>query len=181
MTRMLLLLLPERDRETVAGDLLEERQARIQKDGFFRAQLWYAVQVLSFVPAAAVSTLSQHRTLTLFCFFTGLSGTWLGAMDLRLRHPGYLSREGIALTIVLQSALTLCTLVLRMPALRVVTMTGTIGILWLAWRAFYGLVHGAHFEGYILLIALALAIQSALTWFAFLRRGRGIRTAWNGS
>src|SRR5579875_3614170 len=102
MALILQLLLPERDRETVAGDLLEERQARIQRDGIVRAQAWYALQVLSFVPAAAAANLSRHRTLTLCCLFTALSGGWLGAMDLLLRHPGYVGREGIALTIVLQ-------------------------------------------------------------------------------
>jgi len=177
MSRILEMLLPERDRQTVAGDLLEERQARMRREGFLRAQLWYALQVASFVPAAAASNLSRHKALTLFCLFTGLSGTWLGAMDLRLRHPGYLGQEAIALTIVLQAAVTLCTLVLRLPALRVLTMAGTSGILWLAGKALYWLMRGAHFEGYILLIALALAIQSALTFFALLRRGGRTRTA----
>ena len=177
MNWMLLLLLSEEDRETVVGDLVEERRARTDEYGYFRAQLWYAVQILSFMPVAVASRLSQHVTLTLFCLFTTLAGTWLGVMDLRLRHPGYISREGIALMIVLEAILTLCALVVRLPALRVLSMTGTAGILWLAGHAFYGLALGEHFEGYILLIALALTIQSALTWFALIRTRGDIRRA----
>ena len=115
-------------------------------------------QVLSFLPQRL------GPVLKLICIFTFTSGTWLGLMDLRLRHPGYLQREWIAGLIVGQAAMTLLVLGRRGPGwLRFVALAGCVGILSLAAHALVGVVTGANFEGYILLIALALVVQAALT------------------
>lgn len=174
MTRLLYLLLSERDRDTVFGDLIEERGARTAEIGLIWAELWFAIQVLSFVPGAFVSRCSKHLSLTSLCLFTALCGAWLGAMDLRLRHPGYVGQVGIAITIVLQALLTLWMLVIPTRVIRVLAMAGSCAIVWLAFKAFNGVMHDSHFEGYIVLIAIALTIQSVLTWIA-LRRQRPVR------
>jgi len=170
MTRLLYLLLSDRNRDTVVGDLVEERRARAAEKGAIHAEVWFALEVLSFVPHVAVSRCSKHFVLTSFCLFTALCGAWLGAMDLRLRHPGYIGREGIALTIVLQALLTLSMLVLPACVVKVLTLAGTCGIVWLAFKAFNGVMHDPHFEGYIVLIAFALAVQAVLTWHVVLRQ-----------
>lgn len=159
MEALLKSLLPERDRESVTGDLYEEFcEEMLPRLGEARARFWYMRQVLSFVP---------HRltpVLQLICSFTLLSGMWLGLMELRLRHPGYLSREWIAGLIVGQAAITLIVLNRRGAAwLRFVALAGCAGILFLSAKALIGVITGANFEGYILLIALALALQVALT------------------
>jgi len=159
MEGILKSLLHDRQRESVAGDLYEEFcEEQIPRLGATRARLWYLGQVLSFVP--------QRLTflLNLFCFFTLSSGTWLGMMDLRLRHPGYAGRELIAGLIVGQAAVTLAALHLRGPRWpRMLALVGCTGIVWLALRALVLTLRGADFEGYILLISLGLLAQALLT------------------
>lgn len=159
METLLKSILPERDRESVTGDLYEEFCEEIApRTGAARARFWYMHQILSFVPQRL------GPLLQLICFFTLMSGTWLGLMELRLRHPGYLSREWIAALIVGQPAITLIVVNRRGPAsLRYVALVGCVGILSLSAKALVGVITGANFEGYILLIALALVLQAALT------------------
>jgi uncharacterized membrane protein len=53
--RLLRVFLPSRDRDTIAGDLLEEyREVVLPSRGTWRAQLWYVKQVLSFVDAVTL-------------------------------------------------------------------------------------------------------------------------------
>jgi hypothetical protein len=162
---LLLFLLAPRDRETVSGDLYEEfLEVKLPALGPFRACLWYMRQVLSFVPRRAATVLFEGPALKIICCFTALSGGWLGMMDLLLRHPGYKSQTMIAATIVLQAMLTLAALRFqRYVSLRVVAMVGILPLLWLAGTAGMALIQGAELEGYVLLIALALVVQSALT------------------
>jgi hypothetical protein len=160
---VLFFLLPPRDRETVSGDLYEEfLEVKLPELGAIRARLWYMRQVLSFVPARAAAVL--HPTLRIVCFCTALAGGWLGMMDVLLRHPGYGSQILIAATIVSQALLTLAALRFhRYDRLRAAAMIGSLTVLWIALRAMRDVFVGAHFEGYILLIALALIVQAMLT------------------
>jgi len=158
---LLLFLLSPRDRETVSGDLEEEYlEVKVAELGPFRARLWYLRQVLSFVPGRAAGALQS--ALRLVCFCTALAGGWLGMMDIRLGHPA--SQVGIAAMIVSQAALTFAAL--RFPrsgGLRAIAMIGSLGVLWLAGHALILAFGGVDFEGYILLIALALVVQGLLT------------------
>jgi hypothetical protein len=173
LERLLLFLLPEHDRETVSGDLYEEfLEVKLPQLGQFKARLWYLRQVFSFVPARVLAALSQRPTLSLLCCFTALAGGWLGVMELRLRHPGYAGREWISATIVAQALVTLSALCFhRYKSLRAVAMTGTLGVLWLGVTALRATLGGAHLEGYVLLIALALIVQAVLTLFTLPRAG----------
>ena len=159
MERMLKALLHERNRAAVAGDLYEEFcEVKVPQMGVARARLWYLGQTLSFIPQRLAFPLN------LLCFFTLASGTWLGIMDLRLRHPGYAGRELIAGLIVGQAALTLAALHSRsLGWLRLLALAGCAAIVWLAVHALVNAMHGAHLEGYVLLIALGLLAQAALT------------------
>jgi hypothetical protein len=47
--------------------------------------------------------------------------------------------------------------------LKPLAMAGCLGIVWLAGSAILATFHGAHPEGYVLLIALALLLQALLT------------------
>jgi hypothetical protein len=165
MDKLLMLLLTDRNHETVSGDLLEEKAAKAREIGCFRARVWYVWQILSFLPERLTSAFANDKALAFLSGFTALSGLWLGVMDLRLRHPGYAGREIIAGIIVFQGLLTLTALFLRVPLLRKLALLGTAAIFWLAGKALFGLLYGSHFEGYILLIALGLAVQAVLTWF----------------
>jgi len=162
---VLLFLLPPRDRETVSGDLYEEfREQKLPELGRFRASLWYMRQVLSFAPRRFGSAFVHEPALRLLCVFTAMAGGWLGMMDLRLRHPGYAGREVIAATIVCQALLTLAGLHFRRYTfLRPLAMVGSLALFWLSGNALTATLRGAHLEGYVLLIALALIFQGVLT------------------
>ena len=165
MERMLLSVVPARNRENVAGDLQEEfSQSKRPQMGELRANLWYARQVLSFLPAHLWRVFEELPALFLLCGFTASSGLWLGAMGLRLRHPGYTEGELIAGTIVLQALLTIAASCFRESrVLRWTALAGTGAILWLAVKALRATLSGAHLEGYILLISFGLIAQAYFT------------------
>jgi hypothetical protein len=161
----LLYLLPERDRQTVSGDLLEEFQDQVQlRRSRLRAIMWYARQVLSFVPEWLGVQSKLRAFLLSVCSFTALSGLWLGAMGFRLKHAGYVEGEIISGIIVSEALLTIVALWLRrIPTLLNLSAVGCLALIWLAGKALKGLIEGSNFEGYILLIALALVVQAICT------------------
>jgi hypothetical protein len=175
MEHLLRMLLPGQDRETIAGDLREEFHDRTTSQGAGRAKLWYLRQVVSFAPRGVGIALGDGLALPLLCAFTGLCGLWLGAMDLRLHHPA--SQIAIATAILSQALLTLAALRLRYMWLRYLSLAGCAGMFYLSGRALVGVLRGYDFEGYILLIALLLAVQSVLTictlpWLQGPQRGK---------
>ena len=165
LDRLLLCLLAPRDRETVSGDLYEEfLEVKLPELGPFRARIWYIGQILSLVPARANAVLLLGPALRLVCCCTALAGCWLGIMDLLLRHPGYGIQVVVAASIVFQALLTLGALRFsRYSSLRMAAMAGSLALVWLASSALKATFGRGHFEGYVLLIALALIVQAVLT------------------
>ena len=161
MEHLLRMVLPAHNRETIAGDLREEFHDRAASQSARRAQLWYLRQVVSLAPRGLGLALGNGSALPLLCAFTGLCGLWLGAMDLRLHHPA--SQIAIAASILSQALITLAALRLRYPWLRYLALAGCAGMFYLSATALIGVLRGYNFEGYILLIALLLAVQSVLT------------------
>ena len=164
MEKLLQILLPAKDRETVTGDLYEEfcetRAARLGKTG---ANLWYLRQVASFAPGRLRSLASHPRGLALVCAFTAAVGIWFTVMDLRLHHPA--TELGIGVFIFCQSLLTLAALRFGVyRPVRYVAMLGCAGLLWLAGRVLVGIVRGNDIEGYILIMAAAILVQAILTF-----------------
>jgi hypothetical protein len=114
-------------------------------------------------PSSARST-----ALTFLCAFTALCALWLGAMSIRLHHPGYGTQILIAAGIFSQAVVTLADLRLpRISALKHLSLLGCIGMLWLSASAILAIVNGGELEGYVVIIALTLIIQSVLTFFTF--------------
>lgn len=170
LERALAALLPARDREAIAGDLREAYADLESERGTRAANSWYLRQLLSLAPRALLHAAPVGFVLACICAFTALCGTWLGAMDIILRHPHIAGHELIAGIIVVQAILTLTTLSFqRLPALRPVVAAGCFALSVLAAIAIHGVLTDPHFEGYILLIALALILQAALTLLAFAR------------
>jgi hypothetical protein len=110
---------------------------------------------------------------------------WLAMMELILRHPGYVWRFVVAAAIVAQAALTIAVLedLVEVPALRwplaaVAAATGLLGG-WIVLEDLSrpGLPARPHFEGYLLIIGLALAAYGLLTTGAISvqRRNHGER------
>ena len=165
MAFLLRSLLPVRDRETVAGDLDEEFcDRRASEQNSARACLWYLIQAISFAPRRCRSAFIQPRMLAFLCVFTALCAGWLGAMDLRLRHTGYLGQTATAAAILLQALLTLGALRFRHNSfLRSLSILGCPLLFWLAAKALMATVLRADMEGYVLVIAVALVYQGSLT------------------
>jgi hypothetical protein len=159
----LLSLLSARDRETIAGDLQEEfSECKVDQLGKFRACLWYARQTSSFVPRRIMAMSGKQMVLMGCSLITGASGLWLGLMDFLLKHPGYLSRELIAGAIVGEAMVTIAALLLPWTGFRWLAIAGCIPMYWLAVTATRAMLRGNHPEGYVLLIALILVVQSSL-------------------
>lgn len=165
LERTLSLLLSARDRETIPGDLREAyRDDKLPHLGRAGANLWYARQVLSFAPRHLEAVAKQTPTLALLCLFTALCGLWLGAIPFLLGRSPSAQGELIAATIVAQALVTLLALSLRqLLPFRIAALAGCLGLLYLAMMALRGTLREDHFEGYILLIALALTLQVVLT------------------
>ncbi|HTV09372.1 MAG TPA: hypothetical protein VMD97_10045 [Candidatus Aquilonibacter sp.] len=171
LQHMVAALLSPRDQETIAGDLLEAYSDRHRSGGALPANLWYARQIASFFPRAAVAAYRKTPALVLICCFTAMCGAWLGSMDMVLHHHNLLYHESIAGFIVGQALLTMLALPLRrVRTLRFAAMLGGVAVTWLGASAWYAMIHNPHFEGYILIIAALLIVQAALTWRAMLRR-----------
>jgi hypothetical protein len=175
MEHLLRMFLSAHHRETIAGDLREEFQDRAASHGIGSAKLWYLRQTVSFAPRGVGLALGNGPVLPLLCAFTGLCGLWLGAMDVRLHHPA--SQVAIAAAILSQALVTIAALHLRYKVLRYLAMMGCVTMFWLSGRALIFLLRGYDFEGYILLIALLLAVQSVLTictlpWLQMPPRGK---------
>ncbi len=162
------ILSGSRDAESITGDLLEMYCERAESNGRARATFWYARQIVSLAPRAAGAHPAPRTLLVMVCAFTALAGGWLGTMDLLLHHSNIAQHEAIAGTIVGQALITLALLHFRTRLFaRLCILPGLAGILYLSGVALNGLIHALDFEGYILLIGLALAVQGLLTLLVF--------------
>ena len=101
---------------------------------------------------------------------------WFAMMELRLRHPGYGWRFLVAAAIVVEGALAIAVFqdlvagrALRWPLLAGAAATGLLGW-WIVAGDLSrpGLPVKPHFEGYLLIIGLALIAYAVLTIVAML-------------
>jgi hypothetical protein len=176
-------MLRPRDRDTISGDLLEIYvEEKLPELGPFRANLWYARQLLSILPHRILSTLggSLMRALkplwTAASIFLVLACSWSAVMELILKHPGFMIRAGVCALIVFYAALCIgLTLAYnRIPStpLRYGLSLFALATLVFGVSALATILRSPHFEGYIFLMALGLIAQSLLTLFNTLARPR---------
>ena len=105
------------------------------------------------------------RTLLLIlCAFTLLACGWLTIMEAVLHHPGYPTRMitdallGAGSLIIALVAVLQATAGWRWLALAAALGAGGVGVVAIVKNA-----RAAHFEGFVLVIGTALALQAALT------------------
>lgn len=95
--------------------------------------------------------------------FLVLAYSWFIAMELTLHRYNFLLRAGVAAVIVVYAVLTLINTRRTSTGLgHILTVASLTGIT----LGFFGLLaalHQIHFEGYLLVLALALFAQSILT------------------
>jgi len=116
--------------------------------------------------------------IVLSCF-TAAASCWLLVMYVVLRHPGYEWRAAMAALFVVQSALTVAALSGWVDGgwMRVLLLGGAAGIVLAGGSAVQATLAGDHFEGFALVIGLALVVQGVLTLVTFLRRSPAFFTA----
>lgn len=157
-------LLPDYAREAITGDLREEyTEGQLPERGALGARLWYLRQVASFVAWPRQKGPPMRTVLNCLLIFTLASVCWFTLMEFVLRHPGFLLRVLTDVVIVMLCALTLLTRVLHFS-------TRAERWLWLPACGFFALgahvfVHNLrapHFEGYLMLVSLALALDGVL-------------------
>jgi hypothetical protein len=170
---LLIFLLKTRDRETIPGDLLEEyREDRLPMLGHVRADFWYVRQVFGIACFQPFEGGPMKGILLFLCFFTLAAMTWLGIMEMILHHPGSSLRICMAILLACQSLSTILFLMFRghgRVQLLLRISGGLIAIFGIS--AIVSILKAAHFEGYVLLIGLALILQGALTVAAPALRG----------
>ncbi|MGA1982777.1 MAG: hypothetical protein ABSG84_09885 [Acidobacteriaceae bacterium] len=96
--------------------------------------------------------------------FTSVCACWLGVMEMTLRHPGYGTRVGVAALIAL---ISLATILVRKTDLRTRgewwLWVGAVALIGIGGQAFVRNARAAHFEGFVLVISVALVVQGLLT------------------
>lgn len=165
LERALVLLLNPRDRETISGDLLEEyREGKLPHLGSTRANWWYARQLLSFASVRMFGGSLVKQLLTLSCLFTIAAAVWLIVMEHVLKHPGYAGRSVIDACIIVQSVCALGAIVLTgASVLRKPVIVGAAAMILFGGSAIVRNLRADHFEGFVLIIGLALIVQGGLT------------------
>jgi len=157
-------LLSERDRETVVGDLREEYgQTVYPRLGRVRADVWYLRQVWSLAPRFLAGGGPMRKAVSPISWFTLACACRLGVMEMLLRHPGYGVRVGVAALIALISAATIAVRRMRW-GLRGDRWLwpGAVVLMGIGGQAFFRNARAAHFEGFVLVISVALVVQGLL-------------------
>lgn len=157
-------MLPRSDGQSVSGDLREEYAENILlQRGRLRADCWYLCQILSFVPRS-VSQLSGTRIILLLTsLFTAACVAWLAFMEAWLRHPGYSLRIAVDISIAFIPLVTVVVLVTRLGTRTERFLWGAaVALIAFAVQAIIRNLHLMHFEGFVLLISLALVLQGIL-------------------
>ena len=107
----------------------------------------------------------MRTVLNGLCWFTVAASCWLGVMFVVLQRAGYERGLALAALFVVQSLLTLAVTTGWLTAGwgRLLALTGAAGIVWAGGAAIAATLNGPHFEGYALVIGVALVVQGLLT------------------
>jgi len=164
-------LLSPRDRETIAGDLLEEyREEQAPRLGALRANLWYLRQSISFLSIRSTGGPPVKTALTWVSVATALAGIWLAVMENILKHAGYGARTAVAASIVAEALGTLVFLMLEgrfVPRLIILAGAAALGALGIS--AVTRNFTRQHFEGFVLIVGCLLIAQAVMTFAVVLR------------
>jgi hypothetical protein len=163
-------------RDSIVGDLREEYVEAVRpRRGPLRADFWYLRQVVTFVPRLGKEWNAMGKVLVGTSMITLVCACWLALMEAILRHAGYGTRIGIAISIALICALTVLARMLHARA-------STERWLWICAAALIGIgaeaflrnARAAHFEGFVFVVSLLLVGQGILMLTTLGRRGGGV-------
>jgi len=113
----------------------------------------------------------MKKTLLSVSFFTLAAACWLTFMEIVLRHPGYLLRVGVSVSIALISLATIAIFIFKSGTRDERWLwAGALILIGIGGQAFLRNARGAHFEGFVFLISAVLLFQGVLMLLH--RRGR---------
>ncbi len=102
--------------------------------------------------------------------FAAAAGIWLAVMENVLKHSGYELRVIVDACIVLEAVTTLLLLLVNSrPIFRYIINAGALAVLSLGAASLTAMLRGPHFEGFVLIIGLALILEGVLTPLVMLR------------
>jgi hypothetical protein len=160
--------------DPIVGDLLEDYALdRVPRHGRTAADLWLLRQILSLAPNRLFDGGWPMKSLTIISLFMILAAAWLVYMEQILCHPGHVERSVLDAGLVLGSLLVVVW-ILRRRGRWLGVATGLYAVAALAfgtWELWH-LFHGADFEGFALVISLALCAQAALVLTGLVRSRR---------
>ena len=156
------------DRLTLTGDLREEyAETVLPQLGRWKAGLWYLSQAASLAPRFVVQEEGMRKALLITSAASLACGSWLATMERLLHHPGYLGRAAMDASIASVPLVTIL-LILLHAGVGVERWFRFFGLPLIAiglW-ALVGDLRSQHFEGFVLLVGVALAIQGTLMLIA---------------
>jgi hypothetical protein len=101
--------------------------------------------------------------MVLASLFGFTAGCWLAIMEAVLRHPGYLGRIGVDACIVLISLATILSQLFDLGFRSERWLwVGAIALIGIGTRAFVHNARASHFEGFVVLISIAIVLQGLL-------------------
>ena len=171
------------DCQTVIGDLHEEYvEAMLPRLGRIRADIWYLRQALSLVPRGVLRQGGMRRALLGISLFTLGSCCWLALMEWVLRHSGYLLRSGMDLSIASVPLATAIALLWHVSVRAERCLwAGAITLIAVGAQALIQNARSAHFEGFVLLISVAIILEGTLMLLSLGRSGNGPHRLGRGS
>ena len=170
LDHLLQSLLSARDRETISGDLLEEySEERLPRLGSLRANLWYLRQCLSFASIRLGGSTMKQVSIAM-CLFVAASCGWLALMENLLKHAGYTGRTALDICLSAQAVGTSLCLLLNVPGVvRLLVLVCAMIAAGFGGFAVISVLRAQHFEGYILVIGVALVLEGLFALATFLR------------
>ena len=111
---------------------------------------------------------------SLFIVLSGLiavAGAWLASMEMLLKHSGYQGRTMTDVLIALQGVIAALACRDSNPsaALRLLLLVSALGLAYVGVAALIHLFQQPHFEGFVLVIGIAIILQAGLTAAVMLR------------
>ena len=165
------LLAERRDAgDAIVGDLREEYvESKLPRRGRVRANWWYLRQVASFARWPQRAGGPMQRMYSILSVFTTVCLAWFTVMEIVLRHPGFEMRACVSVGLAVLSIAPVAVWRLHLSRLAPWMRAAAVPLLGIGLVAFVRNAINTDFEGYILVISVALILEGLLMLFVFPR------------
>ena len=172
--RLLEQIVADRAGEVIAGDLREEYvESKLPRRGRARANWWYLRQVASFARWPQRAGGPMQKMYSILSVFTTACLVWFTVMEMILRHPGFGARACVAVGLAVLSIAPLVVWRLHLSRLAPWMRAAAVPLLGIGLIAFVRNAMNTDFEGYIMVISVALIVEGLLMLFVLPRTSAG--------